>query len=390
MACLSRFGLIFFIFFCAIPSFIAAKPSLNFSGYAKELYLHGRSFTDQKEYWQNLNRVRLTMDSSYSIFRGYVEYDQEIRTGTYFQTQDFKSFGFGEKEKSWELTQTISQDSRHFWRHRVYRGWGGIETEKWVVRMGRQRFAWGTGKIWNPTDLLNPYLPFVLERNEREGIDSLYLRQSLGHLSQLEVVSSMNRSWKERSFLGRVRTHFKLTDISLIGGKVPSEEGSWMAGADLARDIADCSFHLEFIFDDPKIKDQFLKYLFGYEYNFLSSHPLFFLREAWVLFEYYHNGLGKSDPSQYNLLSLLQGKEVSLAKDYLGFSFTKELHPLLKLEGTAILNLTDNSYFVAPSLDWNALENLHILAGLHFFDGKDKSEFGRLYSIPYLQAQYFF
>ena len=65
-----------------------------------------------------------------------------------------------------DMDQSIANSATSLWRHRLYRGWAGLETERTTLRLGRQRIAWGTGKLWNPTDVLNPYQPLAVEPDE--------------------------------------------------------------------------------------------------------------------------------------------------------------------------------------------------------------------------------
>lgn len=363
---------------------------LRFSGYAKNLYLYGHSPTSRQPYGEDLTRLRLKLQGSYGILRSEVEYDQEVRAGTYFQTPEFGSFGLGEPPAAWDLEQDLDRGTHHLWRHRVYRGWAGLETGRWALRFGRQRIAWGTGKLWNPTDVLNPYQPTTVEREERRGVDAVYSRISLGALSEFSAAHSMEEVWKDRSFLGRIKSHLAQADISLMGGKIPGTNESWMAGGDVALDLWGGSLHAEVSRSSPDLSPSFLRHLVGYEYTFSASPPLALLKDAWVLLEYYHNAAGASDPLLYNPAVLFSGREVSLARDYLGLSFSRDLHPLVKLEVVSILNLNDESLFAGPTLTWNALQDLHLLAGWQAFAGKSSSEFGRLKSILHVQAQYFF
>ena len=81
---------------------------------------------------------------------------------------------------------------------------------------------------------------------------------------------------------------------------------------------------------------------------------------------------------------------MALARDYIGVGFTKELHPLVKLELYQIVNLNDSSHFLNPSITWNAVRSLYLTAGIQRFGGSIASEYGRLPNIAYAQAQYFF
>ncbi|MFX8565689.1 hypothetical protein ABTL91_18930, partial [Acinetobacter baumannii] len=85
------------------------------------------------------------------------------------------------------------------------RAWIGVEDEGGALRAGRQRIAWGTGKIWNPTDVVNPYQPTSIERDERRGVDALYAREGLGALGQAELVWAGEDRWVDHQLLARGR-----------------------------------------------------------------------------------------------------------------------------------------------------------------------------------------
>src|SRR5207253_1761816 len=99
---------------------------------------------------------------------------------------------------------------------------------------GRQRVAWGTGKFWNPTDVLNPYQPTSVERDERRGVDAAYAKYSLGDLTQAEAAWAPQDRWPEHALLGRLKSNWRGYDVSAMGGKIASSTNSWMAGGDFA------------------------------------------------------------------------------------------------------------------------------------------------------------
>ncbi|MBI2915935.1 MAG: hypothetical protein HYY07_03660 [Elusimicrobia bacterium] len=388
MAISSKFRILTFLFwFC---SGLHAKPNLEFSGYTKNLTFQSRAPLTKQSYWQNLDRVRLTLDGAYTVFRGHLDYDHEVYTGTYLQTQEFKTFGVGEPPSFWKLDREIGQSGDYFWRHRIYRGWGGLEFQNGVFRFGYQRIAWGSGKLWNPTDVLNPYIPFSLEGEERKGVSSAYWRNSLGSLSQMETVFALSDIWKEQALLARIKSHAGRVDYGLMGGKISGQEKSWIVGGEMVMDVGDGALHSEISLTDPISASLFHKFLVGYEEKFPQSSSWLILRDLWIILEYYHNGAGARDANLYNFSSLLTGRETTLSQDYLGLNLSKEVHPLVRLDFSSIYNILDESMFLRPSLDWNMVENLHASIGWFGFYGNSISEFGRFTSFPHLQIQYFF
>ena len=113
-------------------------------------------------------------------------------------------------------------------------------------------------------------------------------------------------------------------------------------------------------------------------------------KDAAFVVEYFHAGNGLTDGRKYDFTAVRSGKEVSVARNYLGGSVSKDLHPLLKLELYSVVNADDSSTFFAPSMTWNALNDLYLSAALQRFGGEKSTEYGRSPNSAVLSAQYYF
>ena len=376
----------------ALPA--AASDNLSFSGYLKTLYSYSRSPLNQAPYWADLTRARLGLEAALPLTEGmrwttHVDYDQELRAGTYLQSLDYRMFGLAEPPSYFKMDQVLGHGGSYFWRHRFYRAWTGIDSDNGTARFGRQRIAWGTGKFWNPTDVLNPFDPTTLERDERRGVDSVYVRRAVSVLGQGEAAWALGRDWPSTDLLGRAHGHAGPSDWSVMGGKISQSTGSWMAGGDFAADLFGGNLHGEWSYTEPGVRTSYWRALVGYEYTLSGGVPSW-LKDADLIAEYFDNGRGATNPARYDPGILLGGKEVALARDYLGFGFVEDVHPLVKLELYTIVNLDDSSFFINPLLTWNALKDLYLSAGLQRFGGSRMTEYGRLANVFYLQGQYFF
>ena len=240
------------------------------------------------------------------------------------------------------------------WRQRLHRWWASVETEDTVVRAGRQRVSWGTGKFFSPTDVLNPYSPFSPEKDERPGTDALYLRQSLGDLSQAELAWTPEDRWTGHSLLGRVRTNWGSVDLALMGGKTAPSTSSWILGGDAAGSLWDGTVRGEWSYSDPGMGRPYWKLCVGWDYAFGSDARLAGLKDLSLMLEYFHDGSGTVHAFRYDSLRVLSGRGLTLAKDYAALGISKDLHPLLKIEMTLMVNLDDASSYAAPSLTWDA------------------------------------
>jgi hypothetical protein len=400
------------------PAIGRAHAAVSASGYLKDLFQYSRTPLTRAPHGLNLSRARASLDASGGLFKAHADYDHELRAGAYFHTPDFRALGLAEPEGFLDMEHVVSTGGSYQYRHRLYRAWAAVESEQAMLRFGRQRVAWGSAKLWNPTDVLNPYEPVSVERDERRGTDALYARAALGTGSQAEAAWGLGDRWASSDLLARwtmiaAPAPWGATDVSVLGGHVAGSTASWMGGLDAAADLWGGSWHAEWTYTEmrrappaapppPRVpglpvlpppapaRDKFWRLAAGYEYTFSASPPVRGLKDAWVLAEYYHNGAGEPDTGRYDPARLLGGREVALGTDYAGWGYRQDLHPLVKVELYVLVNLNDGSHFVGPSLDWNAMESLHLAAGLQRFGGGPPTEFGRLANILYLQAQYYF
>ncbi|MBI4346255.1 MAG: hypothetical protein HY553_05340 [Elusimicrobia bacterium] len=376
----------------AVVAVLLAAPAaagVSAGGYLKNLYDYTRAPLSERPYWSDLSRARVTLEAKRGPVVAHADYDHELRVGSFLNTPDYRLTGLREPASYFDMEQTISTGNSYLYRHRLYRAWAAVEGEAWTVRFGRQRIAWGSGKIWNPTDVLNPFEPTSLERDERRGVDAVYARRGLGSLGQAEAAWALADRWAATDLLGRARGHLGSADAAVVGGKVAGSTGSWLAGGDVSADLWEGNAHAEWTYTNPGTRTSYWRVMLGYEYTLSADHarPL---RELSILAEYYHNGRGETDPARYQPALLSSGREVALARDYLGLGLQQELHPLVNAELHQVLNLNDDSHFLNASVAWNAVKNVYLTAGLQRFAGSRRSELGRAANRVYAQAQYFF
>jgi len=368
----------------------APAAELKASGYLKDVWQHSRSAVDGRPFYLNLSRARLTLDASASVFRTHADYDHQLAYGSFFRTREFQVFGYSPPKPWLDMEQTISTGTLNGWGHGAYRAWVGLEDERGVLRAGRQRIAWGTGKIWNPTDVLNPYQPTSIERDERRGVDALYGRLGVGSLGQLELAWAGEDRWVDHALLARGRTNLHDWDVSLLGGKVSGSTASLVMGGDFAGTLLEGTLHGEWAYFRPERRTPYWKAGLGYDYTVPSETRWRWLKDAAFVVEYYHAGNGQTDRKRYDFTAVRAGKEVSVARNYFGASASQDLHPLVKIELYSVVNVDDSSTFFTPSLTWNALNDLYLSAAAQRFGGGRSTEYGRSPNSVLMSAQYYF
>ena len=136
-----------------------ASASVKAGGYLKNFWQYSHSAFDGRDYNLDTFRARLSLEGDRGPLKAHLDFDQQVAAGSFFRTTEFRAFGYAPPKPWLDMERTISTGTTNGYGVGAYRAWIGVEDEDRVLRAGRQRIAWGTGKLWNPTDVLigRPY-----------------------------------------------------------------------------------------------------------------------------------------------------------------------------------------------------------------------------------------
>jgi len=248
------------------------------------------------------------------------------------------------------------------------------------VKVGRQRIAWGTGRIWNPTDLFNPINPAAYYLIEKPGADAVSAKIRFGSFTDLNLVFNPVDNFNSYNFAARFRTNFWEYDFSFMGGVFDERK---IIGVDFAGNIGEAGFRGEGIysFDSEKGED-FSKFILGIDYQFTP--------ELYLLAEYHFNGEGKEHKNEYDFNKLFNGEILNLGRNYLALSGMYQLSPLFLLNFISIVNLNDKSGFVSLTGNYSVTEDFYLNPGVQIFYGDLFTEYGLFSDSFYIQAEYYF
>jgi len=317
----------------------------------------------------DLNRLRLewtppVLDASGRL-NAHLAYDNEFTAGGLVSTPVYQA-ATRIPEATWlDAEQTVLRRGRMFWRHRLYRGWVNWDNGDVQVKLGRQRIAWGSGRMWNPTDRFNPVDPTALEGDQKIGVDSALGEWRYRPSGAVQLVAAPGRGAHavSRKTAMRVRDTFGEADISLLAGRMGSEQ---VAGADFAANVLDGGLHGEMLRARPSGASAYTQLSAGYEYTVLNAA---FPEGLYLLGEYFFNGAaGRVNGANERLNSTV--------KHLAGLSAGYDLTPLLRLEASTILDVVKGSSFVAPKLTCSLARNLELSVFGYIFAGPAGSEFG--------------
>lgn len=368
------------MFFFTATCALAGDEAVMFKGYYKNLFLHARTaFPQAESYTLDLNRLRLEVRGRPADWFGYeVQYDNEALLGSYLATVQFAQLKAARPATYWDMEGNYLDSQSLLMRHRIHRGFVSLNTAAVDAFLGRQRIAWGSGRMWNPTDLFNPYNPAQLEREERTGVDAVLLEKNFSALSRLSLAYAPQRN-APASRAVRYRTNFAKTDMAVLAGEF---RDSRVVGFEFAGRIGDAGMYGEAAHTRPRARDVFIRSVLGAEYAFENTLT--------IGAEYYWNGEGTTQRSRYDFVRMFAGEIQNVAKHYTGAHLRYDVTPLLRSENHLILNHDDASRFFAPSLVLSITSNWDAAVGVQLFSGDVDSEYGRLHNVYYMYLQRFF
>ena len=366
------------LLFAAAPGSAATESSWALDGYYKNLLLRTETFIGPEEVVTlDMNRLRLDLSLQFnSQLSANVQYDNELLLGNYLETPQYEATS-ETNHFAVDLDHTYARDEERLARHSIYRATLEWKAGRADIKLGRQRIAWGTGKFWSPLDVLNPFSPIRIEREERTGVDAALVQFSQGAVGRVDLVYAPSTDSESAATAAYLHSHAGAMDYSLMAGNI---RGDRLAGADFAGHLGQQGVRGEFSYTNPLAGRSYSRMLLGFDYSAKNTLN--------CTLELYFNGAGESDPSQYANEAFLRGS--NLARKYAGFLASYEVTPLLSASGYVVANLDDHSQVLSPQLSWSMTQAIDLDIGAQFFLGSAVSEYGRVSDLVYVQFQIFF
>jgi hypothetical protein len=283
-----------------------------------------------------------------------------------------------------DLSTTIWESGGTLMHSMIDRMYLDYTLDKWQIRLGRQRINWGMNLIWNPNDLFNTYSYFDFDYEERPGTDALKVQYYTSATSSLEVVYQLGENADEMALASRYVFNKWNYDFQILGGYV---EEDWVLGTGWAGDIAGAGFRGELSWFVPRKsgKDEVVIASISGDYSFANQlyiHAGALLNSAGTTGRIFRTDLFTPGERSPQLLSA--GKYALFGQ--LNYPFT----PLFQGGLSGILNPSDESFFLSPSLSYSLVENLDLMFVGQLFFGDDFTEFGNIGQALYFRLKWSF
>jgi len=359
-----------FLWLILFISFTSQAAELS-GEYDNILFQHRNSL--QQAVVSDFNRLRLNLDANQQAFQMHISYDHELLLGGAVRDPLFAIQQQMPTPTYLDLTHTISTSSSYAWQQTLYRAWLQYETETWQLKLGRQRMAWGVGRIWNPSDRFNPVQATALETEQKLGVDGLDIEYHYSDFGRVQSVFAPGRTKHRvaRKWAVRWQDTFAENDISLWLGEIAQAQ---VLALDMTGNIADTTARMAWMQSNGGQQGDFSQAILGLDGTW--QQPVFPAGLYWAV-EYFYNGAAKLIASP-----LLSDYTQSRSKHLLGILLGYDLSALWRMDMTYLQDLTQNSQFIAPSLRYSATEDLDATVFAQVPTGQSKQgEFTGLHAI---------
>lgn len=209
---------------------------------------------------------------------------------------------------------------------------------------GKQRIAWGSGYIWNPTDVFNPVVfSFTVREEDETNVEAVRLEVPIGEAGGLDGYVTAGPISKKGL---RAKTNFHVFDLSTSYVDLGNNDSQ------LGFDFSGDAWLLSVRGEAAVKRDGLMQLMLGGDYTLDNGVGL--------SLEYHFNGLGKKDKANYDWAGQAAGTIKELGMDYLYLGINKIVDEITTLKGSLLTNLNDQSFLIYPALTRSLSQNLDL------------------------------
>jgi hypothetical protein len=281
-----------------------------------------------------------------------------------------------------DLSGTLISGTDTLVTHRIDRLALGYTAPHVVARVGRQALTWGSGLVFRPMDLVDPFAPNATDTEYKPGVDMAYFQALFDDGSDLQAIAVPRPAvaggpltWDASSFALHYSRAIGALQTTWL---VARDHGDWVAGLGLSGPLGGAVWNVEIVPTFEMAGPTRISALAN-----ISGATTLFGRNATLFAEYFHNGFGAAGGALDSLPSdladrLARGQVFNTGRDYVAGGMTLEVTPLLSVSPTLIVNLNDWSFDAAVEAKRSLSDNLDLIAGANVPFGPDGTEYGGL------------
>lgn len=274
------------------------------------------------------------------------------------------------------------------------------------VTLGRQPVTFGSGLVFTPFDIVNPFNAATIDTEYKPGVDALRVDGYIGTANRITGVAAWagdpihtddTRVNLENTILAlNSSATVGVTDLSAL---VASVRGEPVFGVGMVSSAGPVGLHgdvtLTLPNDVARETEPFVRAVVGADYRPTTTTTL--------SAEVYYQGFGAIDPDEYFAVftspRFARGEVWQVGRYYASLAVAQEVTPLVNVNVAAVTNLTDPSVLLSAGLNWSIANNATLGAGIFAGLGRSpdfasegifRSEFGTYPPAGFLSVRTYF
>ena len=377
----------------------AQLSSFDYNGYAKYLFSSTRFPDTPERYSEHLIHGRL---NSRRYATESLTAALELRFRAFYgetveNIQDFSELI--KTPRDWvRLDAVLWETEKSVGYLEVDRLWLDWVKDNLQVTIGRQRIAWGTCWVWNPTDLFNPLDVLDFDYEELPGVDAIRAQYYTGAVTKVEAGYKPAKEKKDAILAGLWSNNYLNYDLNLIAGM---RDERWVVGGSWAGDIYSAGFRGELTVSEAPNRSYTNPVYKEFDETSLSStdKPILtlalsadytFPNTFYIHTEMLYNNNGKTENTFLFTNEALGLGMLSAARWSIYQEFAYDITPLIRGSLFGIFNPDDGSYVIVPSATYSLFTNFDLLFIAQIFEGDALTEFGEFGTSFYFRMKFSF
>ncbi|MEO0600419.1 MAG: hypothetical protein AAF211_03230 [Myxococcota bacterium] len=240
------------------------------------------------------------------------------------------------------------------------------------VTLGRQPVTFGSGLVFTPMDIVNPFSAAVIDTEYKPGVDSLRIDAYFGTSARITGIAAWAgpfvHSGEDLSAVDDVI--YALNGTVTVGvtdliGLVTSVQGEPVFGVGFISAIGPVGIHGDATLTLPPEtaveEDPFVRAVVGADWRPGPNTTL--------TAEAYYQGFGSNDPDDFFAIFLgprfARGEVWQVGRWYASVAVAQEITPLLNLNVAVVGNLADPSMLLTSGLGWSIADDATLSAGIY-------------------------
>ncbi len=292
----------------------------------------------------------------------------------------FDSAPTGDARRMADLTWPIGDGKRHDGFHRLDRLAVKYRRGRWAFTAGRDAVSWGSGRVFQPMDLFNPFAPTAVDRDFKAGDDLLHAQVLLDSGADIELLAVGRRDDRgdvtasAASFAAKIHGFAGAAEYELLAARHYRDR---VYGATLRLPLGGALLRADVVSTHLHGGGWRTSGVLNIDYSFAIGQ-----KNIYVFGEYYHNGFGGSvlvplaEQSPLLIERLARGEVFTFMRDYAAFGGNVQWHALLAQNVTLISNLHDASSLLQTSFSYDPGDRQRFELGFTLPMGRRGDEYG--------------